>query len=138
MANAYVPWTWTTGHNAAGKRWCRQTQEAQFGDPVAENHGLGGDGFCWGTNATEIAQINGPISRITQIASQAVMHADRRVLNAYRKGTAAEVYHYWHRATPEAASHERLIARHREHSLLQVHEGRLTCPATAADARRSP
>jgi hypothetical protein len=60
--------TWTTGHNAAGKRWCRQTQEAQFGDPVAENHGLGHDGFCWVgrvlsgstsfcTNAIEIAQI---------------------------------------------------------------------------------
>jgi hypothetical protein len=63
--------TWTTGHNAAGKRWCRQTQEAQFGDPVAENHGLGHDGFCWGragvssslhfcTNAAEFAQFSLP------------------------------------------------------------------------------
>ena len=56
----------------------------------------------------------------------------------YRKGAAAEVYHYWYRATPESAKHERLGARHPQHPLLQVHEGRLTCPATAADASRSP
>lgn len=56
----------------------------------------------------------------------------------YRRGATAEVDHYWHRATPETARHERLSARHPEHPLLRVHERRLTCPATAADARRSP
>jgi hypothetical protein len=56
----------------------------------------------------------------------------------YRKGAVAEVYHYWYRATPESARHVRLSARHPQHPLLQVHEGRLTCPATAADAGRSP